>query len=70
MTNLTIRIDEKLKADAEALFASLGLDLNQAITIFLRQSILERGLPFRPHLVSFHADFIGQDVKENHHKQE
>ena len=65
MTNLTICIDEKLEADAEALFASLSLDLNQAITIFLRQSILERGLPFRPHLVSFHADFVQHDIKEN-----
>ena len=41
-----IRIDEDLKKEASALFASLGLDMSGAVTIFLRQCILRRGLPF------------------------
>ena len=50
MTNLNIRVDEQLKADAQALYKSLGMDLSTAINVFLRQSVQMQGLPFRPHL--------------------
>lgn len=42
----TVSIDADLKAKAEALFAELGLDLQTAVNIFLRQSLREDGLPF------------------------
>ena len=45
-TNVTIRIDEQLKKDAESLFASLGLNVSNAFTLFLRQCITEQGIPF------------------------
>ena len=50
MTNLNIRVDEQLKADAQALYKSLGMDLSTAINVFLRQSVQMQGLPFRPHI--------------------
>ena len=43
-TNL--RIDEKIKAEATALFAHFGLGLSDAVNMFLRVSIEEQGLPF------------------------
>lgn len=42
----TLQIDSKLKEQAEALFSSLGLTLEEAITLFLKASILHGGLPF------------------------
>ena len=41
-----VRLDSKLKADAEKLFAELGLSLGSAMNIFLRQSVRVKGLPF------------------------
>ena len=45
-TNMTIRMDAELKAQADALFAELGMNLSTAINIFVRQSLREGGLPF------------------------
>lgn len=44
--NATISLDENLKEDAETLFNELGLDLNTAIVIFLKQSVHEKRIPF------------------------
>lgn len=44
--NINVRIDEKLKNDADELYSSLGLSLSGAIKIFLKQSLREQGLPF------------------------
>jgi DNA-damage-inducible protein J len=46
-TNINIRIDSKVKTDAQEVFASLGLDMTTAINIFLRQSIRQKGIPFQ-----------------------
>ena len=44
--SFSVRLDSKLKADAEKLFAELGLSLGSAMNIFLRQSVRVKGLPF------------------------
>jgi addiction module RelB/DinJ family antitoxin len=41
-----IRIDEKVKAEATAIFADLGLTLSDAVNVFLRKAVAERGIPF------------------------
>ena len=41
-----MRIEPKLKANAEAVLSTLGLSPNEAITIFLKQVVLQKGLPF------------------------
>ncbi len=43
----TIQIDSALQQESQALFESLGLSLNTAITLFLRQSVREQAIPFR-----------------------
>lgn len=50
MTTATInaRIDADLKRDAENIFAQIGLSTSQAIRLFYKQTILEKGLPFQP----------------------
>jgi DNA-damage-inducible protein J len=40
------RVDPSVKAEAEAVFAGLGLSASQAITLFYRQVTLTQGLPF------------------------
>ena len=45
--NANICVDPTLMKDAQALFESLGLSLNSAIDLFLRQSVREQGLPFQ-----------------------
>lgn len=45
--NVTLRVDEDLKKQAEALFSELGLNLTTAFNIFLRQSVREQQIPFR-----------------------
>ena len=42
----TLRIDDGLKRDCEAIFDDLGLSMAGAITIFLKQVVKQRGIPF------------------------
>ena len=46
-SNISIRMDSDLKAAAEALYEELGLYLSTAFNIFVRQSLRERGIPFK-----------------------
>ena len=45
-TNISIRMDSDLKAQAEALFAELGMNLSTAFNVFVRQSLRDGGIPF------------------------
>lgn len=44
--NVTVRIDEELKKQADLLFNDLGMSLSTAFNIFLRQSVREQQMPF------------------------
>ncbi|OQC10643.1 MAG: RelB antitoxin [Tenericutes bacterium ADurb.Bin087] len=46
MTNLNIRMDKKVKEEAEAIFQELGLNMTTAVNMFLRTTIREKGIPF------------------------
>lgn len=46
MATITIRIDESLKKESSEIFDQLGMDMTTAIRIFLKQSVMNRGLPF------------------------
>ena len=41
-----INLDPTLKKNAQELLKDLGMDLTTAITIFLRQTVREQGIPF------------------------
>lgn len=45
-TNLNIRVDSEVKAQAQTLFANLGLDMSTAVNLFLRQAIMRQEIPF------------------------
>jgi len=57
-TNITIRMDANLKAQAEALFNELGMNLSTAFNIFVRQSLREGAIPFKIHLERPNAETI------------
>jgi len=45
-TNISIRVDEDVKKEAETLFAKLGLTLSSATNVFYRQAVRTQGIPF------------------------
>ena len=57
-TPTNIRIDSKLKSESTSLFEGLGLSLSQAITLFLRQSVLHNGLPFKVEYPEYSKELI------------
>ena len=46
-SNISIRMDSNLKAAAEELYEELGMNLSTSFNIFVRQSLRERGIPFK-----------------------
>ena len=44
--NLYARIEPDLKEQAESILSALGIPASNAITMFYKQIILQRGLPF------------------------
>ena len=44
--NVTLRIAEDLKEQADALFDDIGLSLNAACRIFLKKAVQEQRIPF------------------------
>ena len=45
-TNLNIRIDRDLKDEADQMFNALGMNLTTAITVFVRQAVRQKKIPF------------------------
>jgi DNA-damage-inducible protein J len=54
-TNLTIRIDRNLKDEADSVFSALGMNLTTAITVFVRQAVRQKKIPFEISLDSGHG---------------
>lgn len=55
MANVQVKIDDSLKNEAQAVAASMGLDLASAVRLFLTQMVRENGLPFRPYADPFYG---------------
>ena len=68
-TNVSIRMDADLKAQADALFGEMGLNMSTAVNIFIRQAVREGRIPFdisvkRPNRDTPAAAEAEQSVKE------
>ncbi len=57
-----VRIDSKLKQDATDVLNEIGMDMPNAIRMFLKRIVLERGLPFEAKLPSSLAESDDSDV--------
>jgi len=63
-TMIHARIEPNLKQEAEAMLSSLGLNMTQAITLFLQQVRFQRGLPFEVKLPNATTEAIMEEVLE------
>lgn len=45
-SNIYIRIEPEVKEKAEAVLDKLGIPMSNAVSIFLRQVVMQNGLPF------------------------
>lgn len=45
-TNLYVRLEPELKEQAEAVLGQLGISVSNAVNIFLKQVVMQRGIPF------------------------
>ncbi len=65
-----VRVDEQTKAQAKKVLAALHLSMSEAVCLFLRQVVLQRGLPFEVKLPNaltretIEKAERGEDVKE------
>lgn len=55
-SNINIRIDSEVKAEAQSLFSQLGMDLSTAVNIFIRQAIDFGGIPFTIQKTKYNAE--------------
>lgn len=53
-----IRIDVVVKEKATVLFSNLGMDLSSAVNVFLRQCILQGGLPFKVEIPRYNQETL------------
>jgi DNA-damage-inducible protein J len=65
---LSIRVDEKIKNQAEEVFRKLGLNMSTGITIYLTQVAARQGIPFpltleKPPEISKKVDLLERNAK-------
>jgi DNA-damage-inducible protein J len=63
VSNVSFRIDTDLKNQADALFASLGLNMTTAFNMFLRQSVREGRIPFEATINVANSDTIAAMIQ-------
>lgn len=62
--NLYARIEPEVKEQAESILAALGIPASNAITMFYKQIILQRGIPFEMKLPTAKPIDMGALTKE------
>ena len=62
--NLYERIETEVKEQAEAILNALGIPASNAITMFYKQVILQRGLPFEVKLPEHPLDVSRMSVEQ------
>ena len=45
-STITVRVDDKVKKEANSIFREVGMDMSTAINIYLKQVIRSNGIPF------------------------
>ena len=62
--NLYARIEPEVKAQAESILEALGIPVSNAINMFYKQIILQRGIPFEVKLPVFPVPDMSELTKE------
>ena len=66
--NINVRVDTHLKSQAEEIFTELGLNISSAVTMFLRNAVRYRGIPFELRLETPNAVTL-QAVDDVNHRR-
>jgi DNA-damage-inducible protein J len=61
---INTRLEPKLKKSSEAILAKIGLSTSEAITLFLSQVVMHRGLPFPARIPNAETRKALQEAKE------
>lgn len=56
MAQVSFRMDDELKAEAEELFRSMGMNMSSAITIFVTQSVRQHRFPLEIKADPFYSE--------------
>ena len=54
--SITIRMDEKLKKQADALFDDLGMNMTTAFTVFAKAAVRQQKIPFDLAIDPFYSE--------------
>lgn len=55
-SSITIRMDEKLKKQAETLFDELGMNMTTAFTVFVKAAVRQQKIPFELAVDPFYSE--------------
>ena len=63
---LNMRVDPRVKEEAERVYAQFGMNLTDAVNVFLHKSIMEGGLPFdlRPPRYNAETELAMHEARE------
>jgi DNA-damage-inducible protein J len=65
-TTYNIRIDSRIRKEADALYKSMGMSLSAAVNLFLTQSVIQRRLPIDEII----AEPLGEPSDDEYHSFE
>ena len=54
-TQVTFRVNQKLKNEADKIFSELGMNMTTGIVMYLAQTVRDRKIPFQPSLNDWSA---------------
>ncbi len=63
-SNIYVRVEPDIKMEAENILKELGIPMSNAVAMFLRQVILQRGIPFDMKLPSKKPLSFGELTRE------
>lgn len=62
--NIFARVEPEIKEQAESILDQLGIPMSNAVGMFLRQIVIQRGIPFEMKLPVKHPLTLGELTKE------
>ena len=63
-SNIFARVEPEIKEQAESVLNQLGIPMSSAVSMFLRQVVIQRGIPFEMKLPAKRTLEIGKLTKE------
>ncbi len=63
---VSVRLDPKVKREAQKVLDKLGITTSQAVTMYFNQISAEKGLPFLPHIPNDKTERAIKDALARH----